>query len=122
MALEPKDVARLKTFLGKDVDRGTPSEVSAFKQSLAKVSLETIRARLDTDTISRAWKRTLAEAEFGRRDAVEANDLGDTNLSADEIRRRRDVRFKRWSQWVSGGLIAACTLILLYTAFVAWNL
>ena len=55
MALEPKDVARLKTFLGKEIDGGTPSEISAFKASLAKVSLETIRERLAW------WERKLRE-------------------------------------------------------------
>ncbi len=122
MALEPKDVARLKTFLGKEIDGGTPSEISAFKASLAKVSLETIRERLDTETISRSWKRKLAEAEFGRREDIEANDLGEANLSAEEIRRLRDKRFKKWSQWVSAALIAGCTVILLYTAFIAWSM
>lgn len=87
-------------------------EVSTFKKGLESISLDTIRERLVSRTISRKWKRDLVEAEFERRVAQEVDERGDV---APEVSRRRASR--GWGKWLAALIIGGCISIVVYTIY-----
>jgi hypothetical protein len=122
VAIQPTEIANLKTFLGKPKDGGTPAEVSAFESTLREASLDTIQAHLDERTITRLWKRDLAEAEFGRRERESVARDEDLASGLVETQERKDARIRHWGGWIAALLIALCSLVILYTGFAWWSM
>ena len=74
-----------------------PQDVSKFKAALARTKTEDIVRKLDDNTIARAWKRDLAEAEVARRTgAGNAAKASPSRQSAQNSRRHRSAMVKGW--------------------------
>jgi hypothetical protein len=91
-----------------------PNEVARFKNALAKLSPAEIRRRLDGSIIVRPWKRSLAEAEGGRRDREGRAGQERSRIDAENIRQRGKAIARHVWLLVATAIVAAVALI--------WNL